>query len=70
VGVKKDFRKFLPVPVVECDGVTYSLNYDLPESIGKVGQFFGVVANLVKSYAWIMSMGSDGLRQASGVGGA
>jgi glycine dehydrogenase subunit 2 len=65
VGVKKEFRKFLPVPVVEFDGSKYTLNYDFPESIGKIGQFYGVVVNLVKAYAWIMSMGADGLREAA-----
>ncbi len=65
VGVKKAFRKFLPAPLVEFDGSSYKLNYDLPESIGKIGEFYGVVANVVKAYAWILSMGARGLREAS-----
>jgi len=65
VGVKKELRRFLPVPVVEFDGSEYHLNYDLPDSIGKVGAFYGVVINALKAYAWIMSMGADGLREAA-----
>jgi glycine dehydrogenase subunit 2 len=65
VGVKAPFRKYLPVPLIEFDGSKYSLNYDLPDSIGKVGKFYGVVANMVKAYAWIMSMGARGLREAA-----
>ena len=65
VGVKRELRKFLPVPLVEYDGSKYSLNYDLPDSIGKVGEFYGVVSNLVKAYAWITSMGAKGLREAA-----
>lgn len=65
VGVKEELRGFLPVPVVEFNGSTYHLNYDLPDSIGKVGAFYGVVINIAKAYAWIMSMGADGLREAS-----
>jgi glycine dehydrogenase subunit 2 len=65
VGVKKELRRFLPVPLLEYDGNRYHLNYDLPESIGKVGSFFGVVMNALKAYAWIMSMGSEGLCAAA-----
>jgi len=65
LGVKKELRKFLPVPVVEFDGSRYHLNYDFPQSIGKVGSFYGVVINALKAYAWIMAMGARGLREAS-----
>lgn len=65
IGVKKELRKFLPVPIVGFDGSRYYLDYDLSESIGKVGSFYGVVMNVVKAYAWIMSMGTEGLRAAA-----
>jgi glycine dehydrogenase subunit 2 len=65
VGVKKELKRFLPVPIVEYDGKSYHLNYDLPNSIGKIGSFMGVVMNSVKAYAWIMSMGTEGLRAAA-----
>jgi glycine dehydrogenase subunit 2 len=65
VGVKAELREFLPVPIVEFDGSSHRLNYDLRHSIGKVGSFYGVVMNALKAYAWIMAMGADGLRQAA-----
>ncbi len=65
IGVKSKLRDFLPVPVVEFDGTQYHLNYNIPRSIGKIGAFYGVVTNVLKAYAWIMSMGEQGLREAA-----
>jgi glycine dehydrogenase subunit 2 len=65
VGVKAHLTRFLPVPTVEFDGSKYYLDYNRPESIGKVGQFFGVVPNILKAYTWILSMGEAGLRETS-----
>ena len=56
---------FLPVPTVEFDGQKYYLDYDRPQSIGKVRPFYGVTPNLLRAYAWIMSLGADGLREVS-----
>jgi glycine dehydrogenase subunit 2 len=65
IGVKKELREYLPAPLLEFDGSQYHLNYDLPKTIGKTGVFYGVVINVLKAYAWIMSMGEQGLREAS-----
>lgn len=65
IGVKKELREYLPVPVLEFDGSQYHLNYNLPRTIGKTGVFYGVVINVLKAYAWIMSMGEQGLREAA-----
>lgn len=67
LGVKKDLEKFLPVPVVDFDGEKYTLNYDLPNSIGKIKMFYGGIPAVVRAYAWIMSLGEDGLREVSKV---
>jgi glycine dehydrogenase subunit 2 len=56
---------FLPVPIVVFDGQKYSLDYNRPQSIGKTRPFYGVAPNLLKAYAWIMSLGADGLRAAA-----
>ena len=58
---------FLPVPTVEFDGQKYSLDYNRPQSIGKVRPFYGVTPNILRAYAWIMSLGADGLREVSEV---
>ncbi len=65
VGVKDFLMPFLPKPIVDKNEQGYYLNYDLPHSIGKVKQFYGNFAVLVKAYAYIMSMGVEGLKQAS-----
>ncbi len=65
VGVKDFLVPFLPVPVVtEKDGA-YSLDYDRPQSIGKVKAFYGNFLVAVRAYAYIMTMGPEGLRRAS-----
>jgi glycine dehydrogenase subunit 2 len=58
---------FLPVPTVEFDGLKYYLDYKRPQSIGKVRPFYGVAPNILRAYAWIMSLGADGLREAAEV---
>lgn len=65
VGVKKELIEFLPVPIVEKDGDKYHLEYNIPNTIGKVKGFYGHFGVLVKAYAYILSMGSDGLKKAS-----
>ncbi len=67
IGVKQELSKFLPIPLVEFDGSNYYLNYDRPDSIGKVAGFFGTVPCFLKAFAWIMSMGVEGLRETSEV---
>ncbi len=56
---------FLPVPTVEFDGRRYHLDYDRPDSIGKIASFYGVAANFVRAYAWIMMHGAAGLREVA-----
>ena len=65
VAVKKEFVAFLPVPLVTFDGSSYHLDFSLPQTIGKIGSFFGMVPNVVKAYAYVLAMGTDGLRAAS-----
>jgi glycine dehydrogenase subunit 2 len=64
-GVKRELAGFLPVPLVEYDGRSYHLNYDLPQSIGKIGPFYGVAPVVVRAYAWVMSLGAEGLREVA-----
>jgi glycine dehydrogenase subunit 2 len=65
VGTSEAISRFLPVPRVTFDGATYRLNHEGADSIGKVRAFFGNAQSLLKSYAWIMQLGADGLREAS-----
>ena len=65
VAIKKVLAPHLPVPVIEKEGEVYRLNYDLPQSIGKMRAFYGNFGILVRAYAYILSMGAEGLRRAS-----
>jgi glycine dehydrogenase subunit 2 len=65
VGVKKDLIPFLPGPVIEQTGNEYFLDYDRPLSIGKIRSFYGNFAVAVKAFAYIRSLGAEGLREAS-----
>jgi glycine dehydrogenase subunit 2 len=65
VGVTEELADFLPVPVVEFDGEKYYLDYDRPKTIGKVRSWYGVVPVVVRAYAWVMSLGAEGLREVA-----
>lgn len=65
LGVKADLVRFLPLPLVEYDGQSYHLNYDVPASIGKVRDFYGSIPVIVKAYAWIMGLGAEGLKNVA-----
>lgn len=65
VGVKKELVPFLPVPVVELKDERYYLDYDRPLSIGKVKSFYGNFSVMAKAYAYILSMGQEGLKKVS-----
>jgi len=56
---------FLPRPVVVKNGDTYLLEWDRPQSIGKVHTFFGNFGVLVRALTYCLSHGSDGLRAAT-----
>jgi len=65
VAVKKELIPFLPIPVVEKHGETYRLNDNRPQSIGKIKAFYGNFGVLIKAYAYILSMGAEGLKRVS-----
>lgn len=65
VGVRKDLVEFLPSPLVEKRDGKFILDYDRPNSIGKVKSFYGHFGVAVKAYAYILSMGPDGLKEVS-----
>ncbi len=65
VGVKKPLIPFLPLPIVDKEDQNYYLDYDRPLSIGKMKAFYGNFNVMVKAYAYIMSMGAEGLKSSS-----
>lgn len=65
IAVKKELAPYLPLPIIERLGDHYRLNYDRPKSIGKVKNFYGNFGVILKAYAYILSMGQEGLTMAS-----
>ncbi len=65
VGVKRHLAPYLPAPRIFKKGDMFYLDYDRPKSIGKVKSFYGNFGVIVRAYAYILSMGSAGLRKAS-----
>lgn len=65
VAVKGFLRDYLPVPRIVREGEKFQVVEDLPKSIGRVRSFFGNFGVLVRSYAFILALGSDGLAEAS-----
>jgi len=65
VGVKEHLADYLPLPTITKDQDRFRLEYDRPRSIGKVRSFYGNFGVLVRAYAYILSMGPEGLKRAS-----
>jgi glycine dehydrogenase subunit 2 len=65
VGVKKFLADFLPVPVVVNVGEHYALDYGRPHTIGRVRSFYGNTSVMVRAFAYMLSLGFEGLREAS-----
>jgi glycine dehydrogenase subunit 2 len=65
VGVKEHLRDYLPVPRIVKSGDHFELVEDCSKSIGRVRSFFGNFGVLVRAYTYIISLGGDGLTEAS-----
>ena len=64
-GVREDLVRFLPAPVVEKHGDRFELDWNRPESIGKIRSFVGNAQIAVRSYSWILALGPDGIREVA-----
>ncbi len=71
IAVSERIEPFLPKPQVvrtgdgNGSGPTFGLDYDRPKSIGRLRGFQGNFGVFVRSYAYILSLGGDGLQEAS-----
>jgi glycine dehydrogenase subunit 2 len=65
VAVTRSLEPFLPRPVVRQVDGQYRLDFDRPDSIGKVVGFHGQFAVLVRAYTYIRMLGAAGLRDAA-----
>ncbi|MFQ5689035.1 MAG: aminomethyl-transferring glycine dehydrogenase subunit GcvPB [Gemmatimonadota bacterium] len=65
VGVVERLSPFLPVPRVERHGEDYVLEWDHPDSIGKLHGFYGNFGVLVRAYTYIRMLGASGIRDTA-----
>ena len=61
----QELVEFLPVPRIEKSRDSYRLNYDEPNSIGRVKAFFGNFGMMVRALSYIYTHGADGLKEAT-----
>ena len=71
IAVSERIEPFLPRPQVvrsegqNGDGPSFDLDHDRPKSIGRLRGFQGNFGVFVRSYAYILSLGGDGLKEVS-----
>jgi glycine dehydrogenase subunit 2 len=66
IAVSNRIEPYIARPqVVRCEDGTFDLDYDRPKSIGRLRGFQGNYGVFVRSYAYILSLGADGLQEAS-----
>jgi len=64
-GVREGLQDFLPRPVVRFDGDKYRLDWKGGKGAKRVREFFGNFPAVLRAYAWIMTMGENGLLEAA-----
>lgn len=67
VGVNRQLEPYLPLPIVEWRDGKYFLDFNRPKSIGRIRSFYGNFLVVVKTLAYILSLGSKGLKEISEV---
>jgi glycine dehydrogenase subunit 2 len=67
IGVSEELAEFLPVPGIGFDGERYYLDYDKPRSVGKLRCFYGNIGVLLRAFAYILSLGAEGLEEVAEV---
>ena len=65
ICVTRQLQPYLPVPVIEYRDGHYRLDEDRPLSIGRTRSFLGNVGVLLRAYAFILTLGPDGLRRVA-----
>ncbi|MCK4660897.1 MAG: aminomethyl-transferring glycine dehydrogenase subunit GcvPB, partial [Phycisphaerae bacterium] len=66
VAVAEHLVPFLPTPqIARRDNGAFYWDHDRPRSIGRVRSFYGQISILVRAYAYIRSLGHDGLKNVA-----
>jgi glycine dehydrogenase subunit 2 len=61
----RELEPFLPVPRVVKDGGQFRLDFNYPQSVGRVKAFHGNFGMHLRALAYILTHGPDGLREAT-----
>jgi glycine dehydrogenase subunit 2 len=61
----KELEPFLPTPRIVKSETGYKLDYDQPQSIGRVKAFFGNYGMMLRALSYTLTHGNDGLREAT-----
>ena len=65
VGVSAALVPYLPVPQVVQRDSGYDWCFDRPDTVGRIKAFFGNFNVMVKAYAYIRSLGAEGLKRSA-----
>ncbi len=65
VGVVEALLPYLPMPVVVKAGDRFHLDFDRPESIGKISTFYGNFGMVIRAYVYARMLGAEGMRRTS-----
>jgi len=67
LAVTEELLPYLPLPTVEKDEEEdrYYLDWDRPDSIGKVSDFYGNFGVMVRALSYILALGDEGLEKVS-----
>ncbi len=68
LAVSQRLERFLPAPVLRpprSEGDRWTWDYDRPDSIGRIHSFHGNFGINVRAYAYLRSLGPDGLRRVA-----
>jgi len=65
VGVKREIDPFLPTPRIVAKGDRYELDFDRPQSIGRVRSFYGQFGVILRALSYILTLGPSGLREVA-----
>ena len=73
IGVTEKLKPFLPIPRIEIKNTlttedtdkdktnTYVLNFNYPDTIGRVRAFYGHVGMMIRAYTYLLSLGKEGV---------
>jgi glycine dehydrogenase subunit 2 len=61
ICAKGELADYLPYPIVQKKNGKYSFDYIPKHTIGKIATFYGNIGNVVRAYAYILGLGSEGI---------